>query len=170
MGTTAGNKTLEIDYPLAFGNAFSKTLPAQDKKFRYIHLSGAATERDQERSLWFKGDMRKMKVTPRIFSWPSIILRNLQGQAEENMLAFAKKDELKGLWKTLIVKAGFVIQKDMKSPRDFMGWMMGSKACIKVDELAAIMIDAALNGFKESTLSDNKVMVTMGREVLESMK
>jgi hypothetical protein len=68
MGTTAGNKTLEIDYPLAFGNAFSKTLPAQDKKFRYIHLSGAATERDQERSLWFKGEMRKMKVTPRIVS------------------------------------------------------------------------------------------------------
>jgi hypothetical protein len=49
MGTTAGNKTLEIDYPLAFGNAFSKTLPAQEKKFRYVHLSGAATERDQER-------------------------------------------------------------------------------------------------------------------------
>ena len=86
------------------------------------------------------------------------------------MLAFTKMDELKGLWETLIVKAGFVIQKDIKSPRDFMGWMMGSKACIKVDELAAIMIDAALNGFKESTLSDNKVMVTRGREVLESMK
>jgi hypothetical protein len=44
------------------------------------------------------------------------------------MLAFAKKDELKGLWETIIVKAGFVIQKDIKSPRDFMGWIMGSKA------------------------------------------
>jgi hypothetical protein len=86
------------------------------------------------------------------------------------MLAFIKKDELKALWETLIVKAGFVIQKDIKSPRDFMGWMMGSKACIKVDELAATMLDAALNGFKESALSDNKVMVTRGREVLESMK
>jgi hypothetical protein len=51
MGTMAGNKTLEIDYPLAFGNAFSKTLPAQNKKFRYIHLSDAATERDQEKPL-----------------------------------------------------------------------------------------------------------------------
>ena len=86
------------------------------------------------------------------------------------MLAFAKKDELKGLWETIIVKAGFVIQKDIKSPRDFMGWIMGSKAWIKVDELAATMIDAALNGFKESTLSDNKVMVTRGREVVESME
>jgi hypothetical protein len=68
------------------------------------------------------------------------------------------------------VKAGFVIQKDTRSPRDFMGWMMGNKACIKVDELTAAMIDAALNWFKESTLSDNKIMVTRGREVLDSLK
>jgi hypothetical protein len=62
MRTTAGNKILEIDYPLAFGNTFSNTVLAQDKKFRCIHLSGAATERDQERPLWFKGEMQKMKV------------------------------------------------------------------------------------------------------------
>jgi len=59
MGTTAGHKDLEINYPLAFGNAFSKTL---EKRFRYIHLSGATTERDQEKPLWFKAEMRKMKV------------------------------------------------------------------------------------------------------------
>jgi hypothetical protein len=63
MGTTAGDKTLEIDYPLAFGNEFSKTLTETNKPFRYIHLSGAATERDQEKVLWFKAEMRKMKVT-----------------------------------------------------------------------------------------------------------
>lgn len=62
MGTTAGDKALEVDYPLAFGNAFSKTLSDSKKKFRYIHLSGAATERDQEKDLWFKSEMRKMKV------------------------------------------------------------------------------------------------------------
>jgi hypothetical protein len=62
MGTTAGDKTLEIDYPLAFSNHFSRTLLVQNKKFRYIHLSGAATERNQERPLWFKGYMRKIKV------------------------------------------------------------------------------------------------------------
>jgi hypothetical protein len=61
MGTTAGDRTLEIDYPLAFGNAFSNILQ-EDKNFRYIHLSGAATERDQGKPLWFKADMRKMKV------------------------------------------------------------------------------------------------------------
>ena len=121
MGTTAGNKTLEIDYPLTFGNAFSKTFPAQGKKLRYIHLSGAATERDQEKPSRFKGGMRKMKVTsPICFSRPSMILRNFEGQAEENMLAFSKKDGLEGLQETLIVKASFVVQKYIENPRDFL--------------------------------------------------
>ncbi len=62
MGTTAGDKALEVDYPLAFGNAFSSTLVETNQRFRYIHLSGAATERDQERPLWFKAEMRKLKV------------------------------------------------------------------------------------------------------------
>jgi hypothetical protein len=68
MGTTAGIKELEIDFPLAFGNAFSKTLIESRKKIRYIHLSGAATERDQTQALWFKDSMRKMKVWT--FLWP----------------------------------------------------------------------------------------------------
>ncbi|CZR61004.1 uncharacterized protein PAC_10900 [Phialocephala subalpina] len=150
MGTTAGDKALEVDYPLAFGNAFSETLPESKKKFRYIHLSGAATERNQDKQLWFKSEMRKMK-----------------GHNEQNMLSFATKPETEGLWETLIVKASFVIQKDLKSPRDVMGWMLGTKACIRVDELAATMIDAGLNGWKENTLQDNAAMVAKGREVLE---
>lgn len=63
MGNTAGDRALEVDYPLAFGNAFSKTLSESKKKFRYIHLSGLATERNQDKALWFKSEMRKMKVS-----------------------------------------------------------------------------------------------------------
>jgi hypothetical protein len=59
MEMTVGDRTLEVDYPLAFGDAFSKTL---EKRFRYIHLSVATTGRNQEKPLWFKGEMRKMKV------------------------------------------------------------------------------------------------------------
>lgn len=82
------------------------------------------------------------------------------------MLGFATKEETKGLWETLIVKSGFVISKDIKSPRDFMGWMMWSKACVRVDELAATMVDAVLNGWKENTLTDVQAMGLKGREVL----
>jgi hypothetical protein len=59
MGNTAGDRVLEVDYPLVFGDAFSRTL---EKKFRYIHPSGATTERNREKPLWFKGEMRKMKA------------------------------------------------------------------------------------------------------------
>lgn len=82
------------------------------------------------------------------------------------MLGFATNSETEGFWKTLIVKAGFVIQKELKNPRDFMGWMLGAKACIRVDELAAVMIDAALNGWNEDTLQDNAAMVAKGRRIL----
>ena len=90
----------------------------------------------------------------------------MKGRAEENMLGFATKEETKGPWETLIVKSGFVISKDIKSPRDFKGWMMGTKSCLRVDELAATMIDAALSGWKENTLQDVQTMGAKGREIL----
>ena len=66
MGTTKANRELEVEYPRAFGQAMSSILGEREgngeRKFRYVHLSGGMTERDQERSLWFKGDMRRMKV------------------------------------------------------------------------------------------------------------
>jgi hypothetical protein len=163
MGNTAGDRVLEVDYPLAFGDAFSRTL---EKKFRYIHLSGTTTERNQEKALWFKGEMRKMKAR-KIFHFIFNALANYsKGKAEENMLGFATKEDTKGLWETLIVKSGFVISKDIKSPRDFMGWMMGTKSCLRVNELAAVMIDAALNGWKENTMQDVQTMGVKGREIL----
>jgi len=82
------------------------------------------------------------------------------------MLCFASQELSKGLWETLIVKSGFVISKDIRSPRDLMGWMLGTKACVRVDELAATMIDAALDGWKEDTMQDVQAMGAKGREIL----
>jgi hypothetical protein len=47
-----------------------------------------------------------------------------------------------------------------------MGWMIGMKACIRVDELVARMIDAALNGWRGNTLKDVQAMGIRGREIL----
>ena len=82
------------------------------------------------------------------------------------MLGFAKKEETQGLWKTLIVKTGFVITKDGKSPRDMLGWMLGPTKAIRMNELAVTMIDAALNGFEEDTLQDNDATMRRGWKVL----
>jgi hypothetical protein len=53
-----------------------------------------------------------------------------------------------------------------------MGSMLGAKSCVRVDEVAATTIDAALTGGgrKEHTSSDNVSMVAKGKEVLETMK
>ncbi len=170
MGTTAANKELEIDYPLAFGNAFSKTLAKTGQTFRYIHLSGALTERNPDASIWYKPAMRKYKVNAYILqaSSPKSILTLVQGQAEVNMLAFASDPETKGLWKTLIVKAGFVYSSRY-TIRDTVGWLIGSSKAIRKEELSGALIDVALTGWKEDTWTDNQAMVTKGREYLEAI-
>lgn len=84
------------------------------------------------------------------------------------MLGFARQEGNEGLWETVIVKAGFVVSKEGRSPRDMMGWVLGTTKSIRVDELAAAMIDVAINGSKEDTLQDCQVMVTRGRETLKN--
>lgn len=68
---------------------------------------------------------------------------------------------------TLIVKAGFIIKKDGRSPGDMLGWTLGSTKAIRMNALAATMIDAALNGFEEDTMQHNNAMVKREREVLQ---
>jgi hypothetical protein len=67
MTTTSGNSVLELHYPKAFAEAIMPTLPKADKRFRYVHLTGATVERDQERPLWLKSGVRKIKVCRYLF-------------------------------------------------------------------------------------------------------
>jgi hypothetical protein len=62
MTTTAGDPSLELDYPRAFATAVAPALKKTGKHFRYLHLTGATVERDQARALWVKSDARKVKV------------------------------------------------------------------------------------------------------------
>jgi hypothetical protein len=50
---------VEIDYPLAFANAFGPTIK---KPFRYLHCSGSLAEQDQSKPLWFLQEGRRIKV------------------------------------------------------------------------------------------------------------
>lgn len=150
MGTTQANRTLEVEYPQALTTALLSSLSTSSTPIRYIHLSGAATERDQSANLWFKSDMRKMK-----------------GETESYLLAIPGKEKL---WSTLVVKAAFVVQPTLTSPRDLVGWLTGDKSSIKVDELAAAMIDAAVSGWGDDvamTWGDNKMVVDNGRKRLQ---
>jgi hypothetical protein len=62
MTTTAGDPLLELEYPKAFADAFMSTMAKSGNRFRYLHLSGGMVERDQNRTLWMKSSMRKIKV------------------------------------------------------------------------------------------------------------
>jgi hypothetical protein len=70
----------------------------------------------------------------------------------------------------MIVKAGFVVSKEGRSPRDMLGWVLGSKSSIRVDELAAAMIDVASKASSEDTLQDCQALVMRGREALGNTK
>lgn len=62
MTTTAGDPVLELEYPKAFANAFASTLAHDGKCFRHLHITGAMVEREQDRTLWMKSAVRKVKV------------------------------------------------------------------------------------------------------------
>lgn len=63
MSTPMPNSNLELVYPKAFAEAFSSTWAHSNKRIRYVHLTGKLAERDQDRSLWVLGGLRKLKVS-----------------------------------------------------------------------------------------------------------
>jgi hypothetical protein len=62
MSTPAGDPVLELEYPKAFAAAFAPTLVSHGKRFRYLHLTGALAEQDQNKALWIVPAMRRVKV------------------------------------------------------------------------------------------------------------
>ena len=82
------------------------------------------------------------------------------------MIDFAKKEENRSLWETKIVKSGFVTSKDGSRLRDYVGWIFSRFGVIRVDELAASLIELAMNGSDEETLQNNQDMVDRGRQML----
>ncbi|KAJ7116072.1 hypothetical protein C8R44DRAFT_628816 [Mycena epipterygia] len=139
MGTTQANPELEIDYPLAFARAFAPTLAAQQKPFRYLHTSGILAEQDQTKSLLFFQEGRRIK-----------------GTAETEMMAFAKQKEVhEGRWETYIVKPAMVLHTEGDVLKRLGGYLLGT---VKVDELAAVMIDIVSNGSNEQILQNADIV------------
>ncbi|KAJ6615476.1 hypothetical protein B0H10DRAFT_2220325 [Mycena sp. CBHHK59/15] len=118
MGTTAAVREVEIDYPLAFANAFAPTLAAQQKPFRYIHCSGRLAEKDQTKPLLFLQEGRRIK-----------------GIAELEMMAMEQKHELHGgRWVTFVAKPAMVLRKEGDVLKRLGGYAIGA---VRVDDLAA---------------------------------
>ena len=58
----AGSYEVELDYPLAFARTMLAMRQSATDTFRYVHLSGILAEKDQNKSLWFLQEGRRVKV------------------------------------------------------------------------------------------------------------
>ena len=66
QGQSKGDREVQVDYPMAAVNAFSDILASQldtGKGFRFVYLSGALSEKDPNKSLWFLGELRRLRVS-----------------------------------------------------------------------------------------------------------
>lgn len=132
MSTPMPNSNLELVYPKAFAEAFSSTWAHSNKRIRYVHLTGKLAERDQDRSLWVLGGLRKLK-----------------GRGESQMVQFANNSN--GMWETLVARPGQVIKRG--APLwEAVAAVFGSEWTIRSDELALALIDAAVNGSSDEIL------------------
>ncbi|CAN9133670.1 unnamed protein product [Alternaria alternata] len=145
MTTTAGNPVLELEYPKAFAEAFASTMTVGAKPFRYLHLSGGMVERDQDRSLWMKGSMRKTK-----------------GRGEVQMVDFAKTHEN---WITIVARPGMVVQRGSIIGEASMMVAGSSGSFIRYDELALALINAVMHGSEELLLP--AALVQQGQQLVQ---
>jgi hypothetical protein len=137
-----------VDYTEAALKVMATIVGKDEKrKFRFVYLSGAASERDQAKSLWFAQDYRRMRVCSTHSSLTDILrsfklLTICQGQVENLILAHAKEHE--GAMEAVIMRPGFVLARE-QSIRDTIRGMGPS---VKVDILARALISSAMNGSK----------------------
>ena len=171
IGTYTGDTVVEIDYPLAFANAVASRIRVQKKRFRYVHLGGGLTESDQEKPLWFYQTARRVRVRTLGRSSRSVRSTNNQckGLAETKMKDFGQRNDIKGIWETLIVKPMAILPKG-----SYAGYILSSipligfNYFIRMEESTATMVDLVVNDSKDKTLT-NRMIITKGRELLKGM-
>jgi hypothetical protein len=61
IGTYNWDPVVELEYPEGFQNALLKVLDNK-RTFSYVYLGGAFTEPDQEKTLWFYSQGRRVRV------------------------------------------------------------------------------------------------------------
>ncbi|KAJ7714361.1 hypothetical protein B0H16DRAFT_1899112 [Mycena metata] len=140
LGARVAIPEVEIDYPLAFARAIAPTRTSQQTPFRYIYCSGILAERDQTKPLWVSPTNRRVK-----------------GAAENSMIEFEEQN--KGRWETYIVKPALIRAPEgdiLKSIRAYL-MLIGT---VRVNELAAAMIDIVSRGNKQQTFLNAEIIST----------
>ncbi|CAI6285133.1 unnamed protein product [Periconia digitata] len=153
MGASNADEAVNYEYPVAFQDSFlaalnnnNNTSKKDNKRFRFLYLSGALAESAQDTSLYFLAAARKVK-----------------GRTETFSLEFAERNSR--FWRTWVLKPGGVYKEG--SWGEYASWglpkKLGSVGC---EELAAFAVDVAVKGGEEEGRVLNERIVGRGREVL----
>ncbi|KAL5372763.1 hypothetical protein DPSP01_013232 [Paraphaeosphaeria sporulosa] len=153
MGTTDANHEVNVIYPHTFFTTFldaRKNSEHRSKRFRYIRINGAFTVSDQDRSLWF-------------FSEP----RKLHGMSEARTLELGK--QYRDVCQTFVVKPGGVATSGA-GVMECAGKLFGDGAVIGAETLGAFVADLVVHGEEEEGAIFNKRMVEKGSALLKGNK
>lgn len=153
MGTKDANHEVNVVYPHAFFTSFleaRKNSEFRSKRFRYIRVNGAFTESDQDRSLWF-------------FSEP----RKLHGKSEARTLELG--EQYRDVCQTFVVKPGGVATQGAWA-MECVGKLLGDAAVIGSQTLGAFVADLVVHGEEEEGAISNKRMVEKGSVLLRGEK
>ncbi|KAF2670417.1 hypothetical protein BT63DRAFT_439460 [Microthyrium microscopicum] len=151
LGTSDNNQGPNLEYPVAFQDAFVQVLEPRNGKapFRWIQLSGKFVVQDQSAPLWFLETPRKTK-----------------GRCDTRTLQ--RNSEHGDTWHSIVVKPGGVFPKGSVTA-GLMSTILGRGWVIQDDELGAVMVDLAINGCvgDEDSVMLNQGLVQRGKELLQ---
>ncbi|KAL2812001.1 hypothetical protein BJX63DRAFT_397865 [Aspergillus granulosus] len=126
-----------IEYTAAAAPVFQRALTesgSDGRPFRFVYISGAGVERDQNRSLWYMGNFRR-----------------LRGEGENVLFAHAEANP--GAFEAYAMRPGLVPSSD-GTIRDRIWSLFPS---VRKELLAKAMIDIALKGHAENTISNQAI-------------
>ena len=146
MGTSDANKDTNYTYIVAFQNAFRQVLsPSRKRRFRYVLVSGALVEPDQNKTLWLMPAARKLK-----------------GTTEEWTLEFAQRH--RDFWQTWIIKPGGI-----STAQSYAIAHMAARLflpMIKDDQVGAFVADLVVHGEEPEGRIFNDRMLARGSGLL----
>jgi nucleoside-diphosphate-sugar epimerase len=149
MGTSDANKDTNYNYIIAFQQAFRAVLPSTRRnRFRYVLVSGALVEPDQDKSLWFMPAARKLK-----------------GTTENWSLDFARAN--KDVWQTWIIKPGGVITAETYAIARLAAGLF--LPMIKDEQVGAFVADLLVHGKETEERISNTRVASRGQELLQGM-
>lgn len=143
------SRKIEIDYTLTAAKAFSRSsaLKGDGSTFRFVYLSGLGANRDISKNLWFLKNVR-----------------NIKGEVENGLLEIqGKKDNN---LEVTIVRPGGVLAKGSQVP----DVLVTASLSIKVEELAAAMINEVVSEVKGTRTLENNALRNEGRKLLKDGK